>query len=1033
MASIGENNAPAETPEEREARRREALSKAAAEVVDIQAEIEAKYGPDWPLVLVLELVRISLTALRDSLKDGDDPAISWTHPWAELRIPADWNFDAPRGEQAVQLKTTVPFPPEGEEDKFFAELTRVRYAQWEQAFLSSLTNHVVVSEKEDGTALWVPDHLRAKFGLDALPDKARDDAVRFLARPFSFGAVEFDLEAELQELAAGEEKPLHAADLADLFDSLQPAVRFTAKTEEGYEFGFGLFFQLSPLTVLEGPREAFFRATTGLQFWPLDPEEFARVFDDRGGLEGWLPPGFDDETAADLWEAIFQGLDELLAGVRAHQDSVALVEKGFAENLEKGFAERVEDLEVRPAARPEDVPFFPSQFGHARMDVEVANLISHVHQVRLPARKWSSLPSWPELQRREVERILEEVGDLAFEDLRRTTNDPEARGPLLLSKFAPDGTPRHELTKEAETRLKIREGLNRGFRYLDPRTGKEYFLRMYQMGSGYLEVGFSWFNAAGPWLREWREDRERELEAALAARTPSLFKELDAEAKERVDALVRDLNLVKDSHRLMEAILGQVSVQGATEVEIPAFALRVLLGLENDKDWKSRLERGLEALRACEFRAESTGTNRKVRAYGSFIGEWRYLGAGKGAHGAGVYTLFVQPGFVGCLKVFETDRRKLPANGTEVLRLDFTKTPSEDEKAAAGWGYDRKEKKKRSGPGFITFDAGRPYYNRTAGFTPEQEKLHAFVEGQITLRSSAVSARLFSNPRRRAEARPHTKAADANGPRIYTSEECPLLEPGKRYHGALGNFRSSPEAGRRLSGTPRRASATGGAHKEGLLEMMGLRLLPGRALRDRRRTAAVALENMKAVVEDYLGGVVAARLGDRWLKLEEAASLGEKDLLHKALWFLFVPEDWTQRRHEHFERTAGWRVSLTKEEALLGRRATVSTKTLEVRPMLTVQRETAGRDRPANVGLEGLDLFRRLHAARRQRGLTQATVGGLFGVSQKTVALWEAGTEPDDDGKVRGKPIAEGLVPLVLRWVETGEAPTAAELASRRR
>ena len=74
----------------------------------------------------------------------------------------------------------------------------------------------------------------------------------------------------------------------------------------------------------------------------------------------------------------------------------------------------------------------------------------------------------------------------------------------------------------------------------------------------------------------------------------------------------------------------------------------------------------------------------------------------------------------------------------------------------------------------------------------------------------------------------------------------------------------------------------------------------------------------------------------------------------------------------------------------------------------------------------------RLRAARLERKLSLAEVGRLFGVSHAAVSTWETGTEPDMEGKVHGKPIPAELVPLVLRWVETGEAPSPSELAARK-
>lgn len=73
----------------------------------------------------------------------------------------------------------------------------------------------------------------------------------------------------------------------------------------------------------------------------------------------------------------------------------------------------------------------------------------------------------------------------------------------------------------------------------------------------------------------------------------------------------------------------------------------------------------------------------------------------------------------------------------------------------------------------------------------------------------------------------------------------------------------------------------------------------------------------------------------------------------------------------------------------------------------------------------------RLRSARAVKRLSQAKVGGIFGVSQKTIDNWEKGPLPDDAGRVRGKPIPHEVLPLLLRWLETGQEPTGEELARR--
>ena len=51
---------------------------------------------------------------------------------------------------------------------------------------------------------------------------------------------------------------------------------------------------------------------------------------------------------------------------------------------------------------------------------------------------------------------------------------------------------------------------------------------------------------------------------------------------------------------------------------------------------------------------------------------------------------------------------------------------------------------------------------------------------------------------------------------------------------------------------------------------MGYQLPPGRAVQAREAVAVAALKDLRAVVEEYLGGRVVGRRGDVWLSLQEA-------------------------------------------------------------------------------------------------------------------------------------------------------------------
>ncbi|MCA8977930.1 MAG: YfcC family protein [Planctomycetes bacterium] len=75
-------------------------------------------------------------------------------------------------------------------------------------------------------------------------------------------------------------------------------------------------------------------------------------------------------------------------------------------------------------------------------------------------------------------------------------------------------------------------------------------------------------------------------------------------------------------------------------------------------------------------------------------------------------------------------------------------------------------------------------------------------------------------------------------------------------------------------------------------------------------------------------------------------------------------------------------------------------------------------------------LRQRLAAARAARGLGVAEVAALFHVSAGTVTEWEAGAPAADEAWHPGTHIEATVGALVNRWVETGSAPTAAEIES---
>lgn len=75
-------------------------------------------------------------------------------------------------------------------------------------------------------------------------------------------------------------------------------------------------------------------------------------------------------------------------------------------------------------------------------------------------------------------------------------------------------------------------------------------------------------------------------------------------------------------------------------------------------------------------------------------------------------------------------------------------------------------------------------------------------------------------------------------------------------------------------------------------------------------------------------------------------------------------------------------------------------------------------------------LHHRLRAARLRRGLSQSDVARLIGTSQRMVAFWERGPDPDQWGRVHGKPIASRYVPLIIEWIDGRGASVSGRRAS---
>lgn len=656
----------------------------------------------------------------------------------------------------------------------------------------------------------------------------------------------------------------------------------------------------------------------------------------------------------------------------------------------------------------------PLSFGMTRADVRAVDLVHNLHQLRLP-RKWANVPRWEELVAKEVQTLQEDYGEVAFAE-------DHVRDALLVRRTGRDGREVVQLTPESKRALRVRVGTGVGYRDVDAKTGAEYLVRLVQTGTGYLEVGLSWWGQAGPLVESWLEDARRAAKQAQRdAAQLVLFDDLSRDRQLRLDAMLTRVRCWDYGRKVLALVLGQVGRQAQNPVEVPADTLRALLGLEADQDWKAAVEGALIGLSNLTSRLRSFDLGRELYGYGTALAGWTYVGRGPGGgHGEGSYYLELGQQFLGCLQVFESGRRKLRGK-LEATTFDWGRQLPKERRAELGWTPQSKAAGTEP-ERYHAFDAGSVFYNAAEGLTPQQEALVAFLEAEETLRRDTAA-------RDPETGRPWTRKAgpdaeDAREPRVYDRTFCPVLPEGQRYHGALGHFTKNAEAGRTLGGTPRRAGKTGGAHHAGLLDTMGYLLEPGRATVQRRQVVEAALQDLRAVVMDYLGGVVAARGPDgSWLTAEEAQQLPWDQLVQQTRWFLFLPETWRDDRRRRWEELTGYRATEDEAEARRARAARWSGEEPE---------EDLPSPVGARVGTGGLPLFMRLHMAMKERGLSQGAVAQLFGVSRPAVSLWFKGTDPDPEGEVKGKPIPAELRPLAERWVAGGEPPTADELAARK-
>ncbi len=697
-------------------------------------------------------------------------------------------------------------------------------------------------------------------------------------------------------------------------------------------------------------------------------------------LRGFDPAGWTEEEVGTFWQWLRKAVqDQILA--LSHRDDAESQGAASESRSPSQSPARTDAAVPPPLIRP---PFYVA-FGPAPQSDLARQIVGAAYPVQLPSR-WSSLKLWEEIRAAEVARLLATEGEES-RHLRRQTR--------------PDGAVTYDLKGDVERDLKVRASLRAG--YIDQdEFGREYLVRTFEAGSGYLEIGLSWSGMAGPLVTDWVEAARRQAEGT----PPQMrFEDLSEERQAEVDRRMSQVRIWENGRRVMEMILGQVGRQRRNPVEIPAEAFRVLLWPSLAKsrawprNWKRDVEGILEGLRAVTFRyhAHRTG-DLKGKGMGSFIGEWSYVPRGKGRHGSGVYVLDVQRGFLGSLFVFISGRSQL-RSGREVFVFDFEKELTREERLALGW-----EEGDARGDAYTIADASRPFVTAALGLTPQQENVLSWLDEELTRRSDPLRPG-------RTERRLSERDPEAQAPRLYDHSFCPLIPPGVAYAGVLGRRVSHPEGGFTLGGTRRQQG-------EGLLARVGYLLPRGRSYTRRRTILQHALGDLRTVIEEHLEGLVAGQLDTAWLSFDRLTELEPGELAHQLRLFCFVPADYGARLVQKWEVTTGYGAVTDADEA-------------ERHYWASPSGIPFSRDgEPVVPTIDLARLHHRLLDTMHERNLRQKDLAALFGVSPVTISYWLQGSEPDDTGKVRGRPIPEEVVPLVVRWIEEGVAPTADALAA---
>ena len=841
----------------------------------------AREEPNRAKTTLWELIRSGLISLKRCLDAPDETEITWSDPFVEVQFPGEWH----RSHQPAHTPD-----PAGDISSDHSDLADMLIRNSNLFVLQVLTNHVALRTQDENHWLLLPDDLEE--ALDQVSDDDRESLIEKLYKPVTVDTNGVDIEQWLDG------------------DILPPnPLRTTLEGE---------LLALSKLTFQAGDDDGPAQATIFVQFRTpvLDEIEHRAYFPVVIGLvfpQSPQPPPIATQEQGDrLWDSIITKIDETLDSLDL--TPVEAEKASIAPTATTGTwgTEGQQDLRVGPPKT------FPLPVGPGLIDRHTHQVIATALHTRGLFRRWSQLPVLEDEIAKAARQTLETEG---IEGLRRRKGGVRRR---------PDGEEEPYLAADARAvkDLMISLGMTTGYRRRDTSTRqlianggvREYACRIFQTSRGFVEIGLSWGYLAGPWVDEWHEEltrrvqtHTRELEHLRADAARTLFPEIRqremAQLQEIVDLASEAITIWKRGHTLMGLIQGAVYHQKSNWVLMPAEAMRMALwdveGKPVPANWKRDVDAVLASLASVTFTVRGLDGER-IKGFGQFLGEVWYeehpvlvrrpddqTPEPPQTVPRGTYLLDVQPGFMGCLSVFQSGEVLLDGPANRIL-FNWAKQLSSDERKVLTGRPSQKGQPAQKAQPYLPFDPARYLAHGAKQLTSTQRALDDCLERELTLNWQRVPERKL-----KVAENPH-----GGRERIYTSDDCPLLPKNAEFVVAGGN-------GYRPGRSYTIGGSTSQKRRGGWLAMVGyFSTAPGSE--GRASMVRQFLADLETVVQNYYGGVITGFRANRWLSLEQVRKLPTKDILRVTI-KPFLPVDYRERRRQAI-RATGIEVHDTSEE-----------------------------------------------------------------------------------------------------------------------